>query len=73
MGRVLKSSVVCRVSGLDGSLRFTFEKEIRKSRSVDPRAAEKKRSSSLLAVRERLGERGGGGGRGGGREGEREE
>ena len=51
--RVLKSSVVCRVSGLAESLRVTSEKEIRKSRSVDPRAAEKKRSSLLLAERER--------------------
>ena len=57
MGRVLKSSVVCRVSGLSGSVRLTLEKEMRKSRSVDPRAAEKKRSSLLSAVRERERER----------------
>ena len=48
---VLNSSAVCRVSGSDGSLRDTLEKETRKSRSVEPRAAEKKRSSLLLAER----------------------
>ena len=46
--KVLNSSEVCSVLGSVGVVNDTFVTEMRKSRSVEPNAAEKKRSSPVL-------------------------